>query len=243
MHKNVVTFGKFAVHIKSLNRSEHRRDLYTASFLKGRTAVDDVGKPSSHLPQDLITRWSRGCHHFLSFVFGVNTCFALNFVVFYLWVNSDDITHWQSRHAGWFQILYLGSCPLSIDRKISLISSEKCLASLIWEPIFFQIQMGSLEFGFKLIGVFSFQKSMQILFIDRALPTVRCMHKILGNVSPSPYSPKIMVAYGELHIYFAVQILPFIEWLTDLNGWDDTEFASRSNVEWCDIHQWGIRLI
>ena len=29
---------------------------------------------------------------------------------------------------------------------------------------------------------------MGILFTDRALPTIRCMDKILGKVSPSPYS-------------------------------------------------------
>ena len=38
------------------------------------------------------------------------------------------------------------------------------------------------------------------------------MDKILGKVSPSPNSPKITVAYGELRIYFAVQIPPFIDW-------------------------------
>ena len=38
------------------------------------------------------------------------------------------------------------------------------------------------------------------------------MAKILGKVSPSPNSPKIMVAYGELRVYFAVQIQPFIDW-------------------------------
>ena len=53
---------------------------------------------------------------------------------------------------------------------------------------------------------------MQILFTDRALPTIRRMDKILGKVSPLPYSPKIMVAYGELCIYFAVQFPPFIDW-------------------------------
>ena len=74
--------------------------------------------------------------------------------------------------------------------------------------------MASLEFGFKLI-VFFFQKSMQILFTDRALPTIGRMDKILGNVSPSPYGPKITVAYGELHVYFTDQIPPFID---DLNG-------------------------
>ena len=45
---------------------------------------------------------------------------------------------------------------------------------------------------------------MPILFTDRVLPTVRHMDKILGKVSPSPYSPKITVAYGELRVYFTV---------------------------------------
>ena len=53
---------------------------------------------------------------------------------------------------------------------------------------------------------------MHILFTDRALLTIRHMNKILGKVSPSPYSPKITAAYGELHVYFAVQVLPFIGW-------------------------------
>ena len=70
--------------------------------------------------------------------------------------------------------------------------------------------MGSLEFSFRLFFYF-FLKSMQILFTDRALPTIRRMDKILGKVSPSPYSPKITVAYGELCIYFAVQNLSFID--------------------------------
>ena len=159
--------------------------------------------------------WSQGCRHFLSFVFGVDACFVFDFVVFYLWVNSGIITRWQSRHTACFQIPYLGSCPLSTDWKISLISSAKCLASLIREPIFFQIYTGSLEFGFKLF-VFFFWKSMQILFTDRALPTIRRMDKILGNVLLSLYSPKITVAYGELRIYFAVQIPPFTDWLERL---------------------------
>ena len=70
--------------------------------------------------------------------------------------------------------------------------------------------MGSLEFGFKIIVLF-FQKSMQILFTDRALLTIRWMDKILGKVSLSPHSPKITVAFGELHVYFAVQIPPFTD--------------------------------
>ena len=94
---------------------------------------------------------------FLSFVFGVDACFVFDFIVFYLWVNSD-ITCWRSRHTAWFQIPYLGSCPPLIDWKISQVSSAKCLASLIWEPIFFQIYTGSLEFGFKLIVLFFSEK-------------------------------------------------------------------------------------
>ena len=171
-------------------------------IFKGRTAADDVGKPSSHLPWDLVTRWSwsRGCRHFLSFVFGVDACFVFDFAVFYLWVNSDNITRSQSRHTAWFQIPYLGSCPPSIYRKISLISSAKCLASLIREPIFFQIYTGSLEFGFKLIVVVVvvvcfLLKSMRILFTDRALPTIRRMDNIWGKFSPLPYSTKITGSY------------------------------------------------
>ena len=70
---------------------------------------------------------------------------------------------------------------------------------------------GFVRISFKLT-VFFFWKSMRILFTDRALPIIRCMDKILGKVSLSPYSPKITVAYGELHVYFAVQIPPFIDW-------------------------------
>ena len=50
-------------------------------------------------------------------------------------------------------------------------------------------------------------------FIHRQGATdYRRMDKIVGKVSPSPYSPKIMVVYRELRIYFTVQILPFIDW-------------------------------
>ena len=48
------------------------------------------------------------------------------------------------------------------------------------EPIFFQIYTDALEFDFKLI-VFFFLKSIQILFTDRALLTIRRMDKILGS--------------------------------------------------------------
>ena len=86
--------------------------------------------------------------------------------------------------------------------------------------------------------VLFFQKSMWILFTDRALPTIRRMDKILGKVSPSPYSPKITIAYRELRVLFRGSDSA-LHWL-DLNGWDDMEFASRSSVEWRGIHQWSI---
>ena len=41
---------------------------------------------------------------------------------------------------------------------------------------------------------------------------IRRMDKILWKVLQSSYSPKITVAYGELRVYFAVQIPPFIDW-------------------------------
>ena len=53
---------------------------------------------------------------------------------------------------------------------------------------------------------------MQILFTDRVLQTIRRMDKNLGKVSLLSYSPKITVAYGELCVYFAVQIPPFVDW-------------------------------
>ena len=151
-------------------------------------------------------------------------CFVFNFVVFYLWVNSDNITCWQSRHTTWFQIPYLGLCPpTSIDRKISLslLSSAKCLASLIREPIFFQIYMASSEFGLKLIVLF-FRKSMQILFTDRALLTIKRMDKILGKVSSSPYTlqSKNYCSLRGVTRFFRWQDSNLL-WL-DLNSWDDT---------------------
>ena len=100
---------------------------------------------------------------------------------------------------------------------------------------------GFIRIRFQINCLFVFRKSVRILFTDRALLTIRRMDKVLGKVSPSsysqkimvvyrelptirrmdkflgkvsksPYSPKITVAYGELRIYFAVQIPPFSDW-------------------------------
>ena len=62
------------------------------------------------------------------------------------------------------------------------------------------------------INLLLFFREVYEYYSDRVLPTIRCMDKILGKVSPLPYSPKITVVYGELRIYFTVQILPFIDW-------------------------------
>ena len=70
---------------------------------------------------------------------------------------------------------------------------------------------GFVRIRFEINRFLFFRKSMRILFTDRALPTIRRMDMILGKVSPSPYSPKITVAYGELRVYFAVQVPPFID--------------------------------
>ena len=63
--------------------------------------------------------------------------------------------------------------------------------------------MGLFGFGFKLI-IFVFQKSMQILFTDRVLPTIRNMDQILGRTSITvAFSrAKIMVAYAFISFRF-----------------------------------------
>ena len=48
---------------------------------------------------------------------GVDACFVFGFVVFYLLVNSNNTVRCQTWHAGLFQILCLGSCPLSTNWK------------------------------------------------------------------------------------------------------------------------------
>ena len=64
-HK-VETFSKYAVH-KKVWRD---RNIVRGIIFRGWAAADDVGKPSSRLLLDLVTRWSWnwGCRYFLSFV-------------------------------------------------------------------------------------------------------------------------------------------------------------------------------
>ena len=128
--------------------------------------------------------------------------------VFYLWVNSDIIL-WQTRHTGSFLIPCLVSCFLSTNRKILLTSLAKYAISgqSDTEIDLFQIYTGSLGFCFKLI-IFVFQKSMQILFTDRALPTIRCMDQILKGEN----RPKFTVA----NTFFSSRFRPSLTGLTRL---------------------------
>ena len=72
--KNVVTFRKFVVHRKRIGWN-----IVHGIIFKGRTAADDVGKPSSRLPRDLVMRqsWSRGCRHFLSYLVSTHILFSI----------------------------------------------------------------------------------------------------------------------------------------------------------------------
>ena len=146
----------------------HKKSRAQHHFSRMNCSRQCFGKPSSRLPWDLVTRksWSRGSCHFLSSVFSVNACFVFVFVVFYLWVNSDNIIHWQTRHTGLFQIPCLGLCHLSTNWKILLIS-----LSLIRRPVFFR----------SIWIIFIFRKSMQILFTDRVPLIIRHMDQILGE--------------------------------------------------------------
>ena len=87
-----------------------------------------------------------------------------------LWVNADIYAGSMTRHSGSFQILFLGLCPLSIDRKISLISMARYAISCqsYQRPILLP-DMVSLGFSFKLI-IFILWKSMQISFEDQGTP-------------------------------------------------------------------------
>ena len=140
----------------------------------------------------------------------VLTRFIFGFVVFYLWINSDIIL-WQTRHSG----LFLIPCPLSTNRKILLTSLAKYAISgqSDMEIDLFQIYTGSFGFGFKLI-IFVFRKSMQILFTDRALPTIRRMDQILRgkSITIALSRPKSTVA----NMFISSRFCPSLTGLTRL---------------------------
>ena len=141
--------------------------------------------------------------------------FIFGFVVFYFWVNSDNIILWQTRHTGSFLIPCLGSCPLSTNRKILLTSLAKYAISgqSDTEIDLFQIYTGSFGFSFKLI-IFVFQKSMHILFTERALPTIRRMDQILRgeSITVALSRPKFTVA----NMFISSRFRPSLTGLTRL---------------------------
>ena len=143
-------------------------------------AADDISKSSSHLPWDLVMRWSWnwGCCHLLSFAFGINIHFVFGFVVFHLWVYSD--IRWQTTHTGSFRIPCLGLCPVSTDLKLSLSSLARYTISGQFHRRpnhLFQIRV-RFDFKYYLIILW---KNMQMLFTNRALLTVRHMDQIWGG--------------------------------------------------------------
>ena len=75
----------------------------------------------------------------------------------------------MTRHSGSFQVLFLGLCPLSIDRKISLISLARYVISCqsYQRPILLP-DMVSLGFSFKLIIIILW-KWKQIFFFKGTL--------------------------------------------------------------------------
>ena len=110
--------------------------------------------PSSCLPQDLagnemklklwLSPFSLICIQFSDYI---------GFGIFNLWVNhglliiviyADTVTVWLGIYIGSFQIPYLGSCPLSTDLKVSLISLARPVPDFwsVWygDWFFFQIQ-------------------------------------------------------------------------------------------------------
>jgi len=78
---------------------------------------------------------------------------------------------------------------------------------------------------------------MQIFFTDQVLPTTRHTDKILGGGSVAIQTE----SDSSLRIYFAIQILPFIDWSCTivlcagkeyiLATAEMTEYVSRSSVE------------
>ena len=97
------------------------------------------------------------------------------------------------------------------------------LASLVQRLILLP-DTGSLVFGFRLITIV-LQKRTQILFTDRATPTIRGMVQIGGGVGSGGGIIALLYTenYGCLRVYFVVQILPFIDW---------TCSAVRAREEW-----------
>ena len=154
---------------------------------------------NSRLPRNLITRWSwsRGYRHFLSLVFGCRCVFCFRFRSLLPLITSD-IIHWQTRHTGSFQIPCLGSCALSTNRKIFLMSFAKYVISGQSDTETDLLpDLYGFWFGFKLI-IFVFRKTYAH-FIHRRGATDYKVHRLdfRGKSIIVAYSrPNITVAYA-----------------------------------------------
>ena len=240
MHK---TSGKRLVNLpftKSLHSLEHSTWHHFPRMKCSRWCRQTQFSSTTELSNEIRWHWSRGCRHFLSLVYlGVDACFVFGFVVFYLWVNSDNIICWQTWHTGSFQIPCLGSCPLLTNQKILLISLTKYMisgqsdteADLIPDPyrfVWIRFQINHFCFSEKYAD-----------FIHRQGASDYKVHRSdwgwggVGSIIVALSRPKITVAYALFRIHSA------LHWL-DLHGWDDTEFEGRSSADWCGRHLWAV---
>ena len=179
----------------------------------GWTTADDVSKPSSCLPRNLVTRWSRGFRHFLSLIFGCRCVFCLRFrsllSLSKFWYYTLTVSMklgilGRSKFHVWDHVL----CRLTRKYYGSVWQNTRFLANLMRSPILFQIYMGSFGFGFKLT-IFVFWKSMQILFTDRVLPIIRHSDQILGGtrITMALSRAKITAAYAFISSRFRPSLI------------------------------------
>ena len=186
-------------------------------IFQGWTTADDAGKPSSRPPWNLVTRWSwsRGFRHFLSLIFGCRCVFCLwfcsllslsKFWYYTLTVSVKLGILGRSKFHVWDHVL----CRLTGKYYWSIWQNTRFLASMMRSPIFFQSYMGLFRFSFK-VTIFIFRTSMQILFIDRVLPTIRHRDQILGgtNITMALSRAKITVAYAFISSRFHPSLIGF----------------------------------
>ena len=131
----------------------HKQFQSSMTLLKINCSADDMSvNPCSHLPWDLVMRWSSnwGCHHFLSFVFCL-CAFCFQFCNLQLLSKCRYmLTVWLgkvacSRSCYWDCVL----CRLTGKYHWSVWQGIQFLVSVLRRPILLP-DMVSLGFGFKL---------------------------------------------------------------------------------------------
>ena len=110
-----------------------------------------------------------------------------------------------------FQIPCLGSCPLLTDQKLSLISLAGYVISCwpVWygDRLFFQIQVHKDSVQLNLC--YSSEKYENFIPRHRALPTITHIDQWLRGEGGHRHTDQKNCS---LHVYFVVQIPPFIDW-------------------------------